>query len=512
MRTDSCGYRFGHEPCAGHSDAERPQPNTVYYYRLNAANANGDANEAGGSGAETFTTPGIPKIDSESAEVKSTEKAGQTHATLKAQVTPDGRETIYHFEYGETESYGASTRSPGDLGSGYGPVSATTELSGLQLDTTYHYRVIASNECEVGKTCTAYGPDQTFTTVAAALVEESVSDVTGTSATLEGQVDPLGTSTSAYFQYGTVSCATSPASCIDVPVPPGTDVGSAEGYQALNVHLQSLAPSTTYYYRVIATNALGINEGERNEKGEELVHMFTTQPPGSTLALPDDRQYELVSPPDEYGALILPINEFSGVIQAAANGDAITYGTSTPTELKARGSTFHVVQVFSRRGASASSWSTQDIETPNNYATGVVLNIGYVYRFFSSDLSLALAEPEGAFTPLERDGVSEEVPPRASERTEYLRSDFTCQATPATCYTPLVTEANTPEGTKIGGNEAVPPLLGAVRFVDATPDLSHVVLESSVPLVKGAPVGPSEPGSPWKRRLSMSGRGVGCSW
>jgi hypothetical protein len=461
------------------------QPNTTYYYRLNAANANGNANEAGGSGPETFTTPGIPKIVSESAEVKSTEKAGQTHATLTAQVNPDGRETTYHFEYGQTESYGSST-APGVLGSGEAPVTATAELSGLKLDTTYHYRVVASNECEVGKTCTAYGPDQKFTTVAAAFVEDSVSDVTGTSTTLNARVDPLGSDTRAYFQYGTVSCAVSPASCTDTPE---VDLGSAEGYQALSVHLQGLTPSTTYYYRVIATNALGTVEGEHNAQGEEVVHTFTTQPPGASLALPDDRQWELVSPPDKHGALIRPIGEFNGVIQAAANGDAFTYGTSAPTELQPRGYAYGVVQVLSRRGASASSWSSQNIETPNNYETGVRLNKGYEYRFFSPDLSLALVEPVGAFTPLQRDGVSEEVPPRASERTEYLRSDFTCQATPATCYTPLVTEANTPAGTKIGGNEEIPVAPGAANFLGATPDLSHVVLKSSVPLIEGAPTG-----------------------
>jgi hypothetical protein len=461
------------------------QPNTVYYYRLNAANANGNANEAGGSGTETFTTPGIPQVVSESVEVKLTEKAGQTHATLKATINPDGRETTYHFEYGETESYGAST-APGVLGSGEAPVPATSELSGLKIDRTYHYRVIVSNECEVGKTCKAYGPDQTFTTVAAVLVEgTSVSKVAGTSVTFDAQIDPLGTDTHVYLQYGTVSCATSPASCTDTPE---VDVGSAEGYRALSVHLQGLTPSTVYYYRVIATNALGTIEGEHNETGEEVVHTFATQAPGSSLVLPDGRAWELVSPPDKHGAYLWPINEFNGLIEAAANGDAMTYEANTSTELQPRGSGYRVAQIFATRGVG-SGWSSQDIDTPNDYESGVRLNIGYEYRFFSPDLSLALVEPGGAFTPQENGGVSEEVPPRASERTEYLRSDFTCQAAPATCYTPLVTPANTPPETKIGGDEEVSFRHGEVQFVSATPDLSHVVLKSEVPLVEGVPAG-----------------------
>ncbi len=93
------------------------QPNTVYYYRLNAANANGNANEAGGSGAETFTTPRMPRIVSESAEVKSTEKAGQTHATLKATIDPDGRETTTISNTAKRNPTGRAP-SPGVLGSG----------------------------------------------------------------------------------------------------------------------------------------------------------------------------------------------------------------------------------------------------------------------------------------------------------------------------------------------------------------------------------------------------------
>jgi hypothetical protein len=447
---------------------------TTYYYRLIATNANGTNYDE-----NSFTTFGTPTIESESSDA-----IGHTSAALEAQIDPNGSETHYHFEYGSSTSYGTSVPIPdGALAAGFTAETVGVNPTGLVAGATYHFRVVAVN---AESSTPTDGPDQEFTTIPAARIEnESVSHVAATSVTLGAQIDPLGTETSAYFQYGTVSCAASPASCTNVPLPPGRDIGSAEGYQALSEHLQDLAPSTTYYYRVIASNVLGTVEGEHNAQGEEVVHTFTTQPPGSSRVLPDDRQWELVSPPNKFGALIYPINEFAGVIQAAADGAAITYGTSDVTEAQPRGSTYHLVQVLSRRGAGASSWSSQDIETPNNYETGVRLNVGYEYRFFSSDLSLALLEPEGAFTPLERDGVSEEVPPRATERTAYLRSDFTCQATPSTCYTPLVTEANTRPETKIGGNEE--NLFGnAVEFVGATPDLSHVVLTSNIPLIEGA--------------------------
>ncbi len=470
-----CGQTAGSgtSPVAVTAQLGGLQPDTTYHYRLNAANADGGNTYEAGTNDEVFTTPGVPRIDSESAEVKSTEKAGQTYATLKARITPDtlaGYETTYQFEYGETEHYGVSIPVPaGDAGSGQAPVSVEAALSGLKVGTTYHYRVVAENEFsrEAGKAVA--GPDQTFTTVAAVLIEgTSVSNVTDTSATLGVQVNPLGVDTRAHFQYGTVSCATSPASCTDTPE---MDVGSAEGYQALSVHLQDLTPSTVYYYRVIAANALGMVESEHNERGEEVVHSFTTQTTGSTLVLPDDRQWELVSPPNKYGASIPADDQFEdGLVEAAADGNAFTYVTTSPTEAEPGGYA-NFVQDLSTR--SSSGWSSTDIATRNNVATGVSVGNGEEYRFFSPDLSRALVEP-GRFTAQS----GEETSPGATERTPYVRENFTCHATPATCYTPLLTEADVTTGAKFENQET---------FVGATPDLDHVVLEAHVPLTETIP-------------------------
>jgi hypothetical protein len=83
-------------------------------------------------------------------------------ATLAGIVNPKGSATSYHFEYGTSTVYGSSTTSS-DAGFGLSDVSASAGLAGLSPDTTYHYRIVASNPAGP-----VHGSDQTFTTAPAA--------------------------------------------------------------------------------------------------------------------------------------------------------------------------------------------------------------------------------------------------------------------------------------------------------------------------------------------------------
>ncbi|MGC1784856.1 MAG: hypothetical protein WA708_20240 [Acidobacteriaceae bacterium] len=484
VQVSSCEFEYGTSTSYGQSAACEPTPahigigntpvmvtaplsglqaNTTYDYRLNAANADGSNASSDG----TFTTPGPPKVDSVSAEVRSTEKAGQTNATLQAQITPDGRETTYNFEYGETKSYGTSVPIPaGTVGSGEEPVGVpAAELASLKIGTTYHYRIVAGNEYG-----TVDGPDQEFTTVPPALVEASVSDVAATSATLEAQINPLGSETHYYFQYGTTSCTTSPTSCTSVPSPPGVDIGSAETPQnAESVHIQGLQPATVYHYRVLATNALGAFAPERT---------FTTQAAGSEFALPDGREWELVSPPNKHGAGIEPIAYGGAPTQASEEGGAFTYAANGPLVANPQGNRApQFAQIISTRGADG--WTTQDIATPYSVLARLPGSRNTEYDLFSGNLSVGLVQPEGegALPPLQE----------GAEKTIYLRNNTECEPTPtetipATCYLPLVTAANVPPGKHFGevdkGN--------VIEFDDASPDLSHIVLGSEEALTPNA--------------------------
>ena len=235
-------------------------PNTTYRYRVSATNIDGTdyGSEAYFNGPEaSFTTSSAPRISSVSAEVNQTKQAGLTTATLKATIDPDGRETTYQFEYGETESFGTSVPpAPASIGSGYSPVAVTAELSGLKAGARYYYRVVASNE---------YGPaangGHRFTTLPPTLVEaESVSGVTATTATLSGEVNPGGIPPSeCKFEYGTSTVFYNESAPCEAP--DAAEIGSGTALVKVHADLKGLLGGTAYRFRLVATNdILGTNE------------------------------------------------------------------------------------------------------------------------------------------------------------------------------------------------------------------------------------------------------------
>ncbi len=92
-----------------------------------------------------------------------TAEVSVSEAKLGALVNPGGIQTDYRFEYGPTDAYGSSTPFPeGSVGEGVQSRAVWASASGLTPGSSYHYRVVATNELG-----TVYGPDQTFTTPSA---------------------------------------------------------------------------------------------------------------------------------------------------------------------------------------------------------------------------------------------------------------------------------------------------------------------------------------------------------
>ncbi len=422
-------------------------PNSTYHYRLVGENEFGQTLGADRS----FTTQGPPRITNEAP-------TGLEHnaAKLHAKVNPDELQTKYHFEYGTTTAYGTEVPlGGGSLGEGSAPVAVEASLTNLQIGTVYHYRVIAENSDQ-----RTVGPDETFETIPPAPVDQSfATGVSTTEATLGAQINPLGNQTSYFFQYGTESCKADPSSCTDVPATPAP-VGSGTGDVAESQRLSGLRAATTYFYRVIDQNVLGTTEGPE--------HSFTTQAGEAPFALADDRAWEMVSPPDKHGAPIEALTREGGVILASEDGDSITYVANGPITEEPQGNRNpEMQQVISTR--TPEGWSSQDVATPNNSANGVSPGATPEYQYFSPDLSSALVEPWGK-SPRSEPPLA----PEATQKTIYIRDNSEGS------YLPLVTGANVVPGTEFGDQ---------LHFLDASPDLSHVVFESKETLTP-APSGP----------------------
>jgi sugar lactone lactonase YvrE len=214
---------------------------------------------------------------------------GPTSATLNGSVNPVGVQlTDCHFDYGTTTAYGQSAPcipDAGSIGADSSEHAVSADIPGLDPGVTYHFRLVAAN---------ANGPtdglDSTFNTPPPPSIESATAtNITATSADLNARINPGGSDTTYHFEYGTsTSYGTS------VPVP-DADIGSGTADVAVTTHLTGLSANTTYHWRVLATNPSGT-------VGAGADHTFIYDSSG--VGLPDNRAYEMVTPPQKNGALI----------------------------------------------------------------------------------------------------------------------------------------------------------------------------------------------------------------
>ena len=175
-------------------------------------------------------------------------------ATLQATITPKADYATYRFEYGPTTSYGTSVPLPGGRVPGFGSsaINISQALEGLPANTTYHYRVVATNDAG-----SVQGSDKTVTTTRSpvAVTEVPVVDPSiQTNVTLKGTVNPNGLATTYQFEYGTTTAYGQKVPVTAKEVTSGKLEG---GLWHVEEKLSGLSSKTTYHARLVATNADG---------------------------------------------------------------------------------------------------------------------------------------------------------------------------------------------------------------------------------------------------------------
>ncbi len=240
-------------------------PNTVYHYRVHAKNAVGETFGPD----ETFSTlPYAPVALTGQASAVTSTSARIAGSVNPGSVGPDSA-TTYWFQYGTTDAYGAQLPlAPGNAGEGQGTIPEEAILAGLAPGTTYHYRIVASNDNNAIPQ-PDYGEDATFTTTATppVLAGVSVQNVTQTAATIAATLETQGLPTRYELQLGNTPSQLQPQAA-----------GDTSATTPLALSAGSLTPGTTYYYKLTATS-------QDEDVPVESQGTFTT-PPGPAASTP----------------------------------------------------------------------------------------------------------------------------------------------------------------------------------------------------------------------------------
>jgi hypothetical protein len=242
---------------------------TEYTVCLIAANPAEPAESTQGTSVQFTTHPAPPEVI---AETESASPVTATEATLNAAINPNNQSTTYTFEYASSV---AAIGTPGatpvpevepPLTGGFVQSVSVSTGAVLKAGETYYYRVVAENktsEEEEDKPVT--GKVEHFTTHGAPLVSTGEAlNITQTTATLSGTVNPTGVETTYYFAY--ISEAGYRAALAKGAPNPYLEgettapiISSSDEPQTIApTPISGLQPGQTYQYALIARNVVGV--------------------------------------------------------------------------------------------------------------------------------------------------------------------------------------------------------------------------------------------------------------
>jgi hypothetical protein len=206
---------------------------------------------------------GTPRFGPPTVHTDPADPIGITTATLNGTVNAQGLPTTFTYRISQDASLpntaATTTLGPFNGGTRSEDISRPREVTGLTKCTTYYFRIEASNSS--GAAVTDLTP-KSFTTDCGPLATTRPAVVGTTSAILSSDINPRGSDTVYYYEYGLDSL---PPGQFQNGIPsaaPFPSVGDGSASVGPNsVVLGGLVPETTYRVRVVAVNAVDVTFG-----------------------------------------------------------------------------------------------------------------------------------------------------------------------------------------------------------------------------------------------------------
>lgn len=253
----------GNSPVSVAANLSGLSAGTSYFFRAVATNSLGTT--LGNTLSFTTAAP-LPAVTTTPASFVTAYTA-----SLNGDVTPNGLDTSVYFEWGDRSDLLSFSNSPVAIGNGTTLMPNWLSIGSLSPDATYFFRIVALN-VNHGVTNKTYGSTLSFRTlpVKPAVATMGVTNATTTAVTLLGAVNPNGTATSFYFEYGM-----SPSYGVTTM---SQDAGSGSESVSLSSVITGLTPGQVYYYRAVASNSYGVSYGTDQS-------FYSGYPPPSVLTL-----------------------------------------------------------------------------------------------------------------------------------------------------------------------------------------------------------------------------------